>query len=64
MLQARLGKVKIKESKIKTYVNDISITPLAIPVIWGSGTLTNAIVMMEDANSSEKKMHLSFLLFW
>jgi len=33
MLQARLGKVKIKESKIKTYVNDISITPLAIPVI-------------------------------
>jgi len=33
MLQARLGKVKTKESKIKTYVNDISITPLAIPVI-------------------------------
>lgn len=33
MLQARLGKVKIKDSEVKTYVNDISITPLAIPMI-------------------------------
>jgi len=55
MLQARLGKVKIKESEIKTYVNDISITPLAIPMICGPGALTNAIVMMEDADSIEKK---------
>ncbi|OQY02809.1 MAG: hypothetical protein B6I20_06405 [Bacteroidetes bacterium 4572_117] len=35
MLQARLGKTKIDESDIKTYVDDISITPLAIPMIWG-----------------------------
>ena len=55
MLQARLGKVKLKESEIKTYVNDISVTPLAIPMICGPGALTNAIVMMEDANSVEKK---------
>jgi multiple antibiotic resistance protein len=27
MLQARLGKLKMKESEIKTYVDDISITP-------------------------------------
>ena len=58
MLQARLGKVKIIDSEIKTYVNDISITPLAIPMICGPGALTNAIVMMEDANSIEKKVVL------
>jgi len=49
MLQARLGKVKVKESEVKKYVNDISITPLAIPMISGPGALTNAIVLMEDA---------------
>lgn len=54
MLQARLEKVKIKESEVKSYVDDISITPLAIPMICGPGALTNAIVMMEDANSPGK----------
>jgi multiple antibiotic resistance protein len=53
MLQARLGKVKVQESEIKTYVNDISITPLAIPMICGPGAITNAIVMMEDAKTVE-----------
>ncbi|MFD0933181.1 MarC family protein [Psychroflexus salinarum] len=53
MLQARLGKVKVQEAEIKTYVNDISITPLAIPMICGPGAITNAIVMMEDAQSVE-----------
>ena len=64
MLQARLGTVKVKDSEIKTYVNDISITPLAIPMICGPGALTNAIVMMEDADSIEKKtiLILSVLL--
>ncbi len=60
MLQARLGRVKIKDSEIKTYVNDISITPLAIPMICGPGALTNAIVLMEDADSIEKKIILVF----
>jgi multiple antibiotic resistance protein len=55
MLQARLGKVKVQEAEIKTYVNDISITPLAIPMICGPGAITNAIVMMEDAQSFEMK---------
>lgn len=60
MLQARLGKDKIKDSEIKTYVNDISVTPLAIPMICGPGALTNAIVLMEDADSLAKKMILIF----
>ncbi len=58
MLQARLGKVKVKDSEIKTYVDDISVTPLAIPMICGPGALTNSIVMMEDADSIEKKLVL------
>ena len=63
MLQARLGKVKLKDSEIKTYVNDISVTPLAIPMICGPGALTNAIVMMEDADSIEKKGALIIAAF-
>lgn len=55
MLQARLGQVKIKDSEVKSYVADISITPLAIPMICGPGAITNAIVLMEDASTFSKK---------
>ena len=58
MLQARLGRVKVGKSEVKAYVNDISITPLAIPMIAGPGSLTNAIVLMEDAKSLEFKVIL------
>lgn len=62
MLQARLGKVKIKDSEVKSYIDDISITPLAIPMICGPGALTNAIVMMEDADSLGKIITLIITL--
>jgi multiple antibiotic resistance protein len=55
MLQARLQRTKVTDSEIKSYVNDISITPLAIPMICGPGAITNAIVLMEQAGSIEKK---------
>lgn len=58
MLQARLGRVKIKETEIKSYITDISVTPLAIPMICGPGAITNAIVLMEDANSLAKQIVL------
>jgi len=64
MLQARLGKVKIKDSEVKAYVNDISVTPLAIPMICGPGALTNAIVLMEDANSLGKIIILFVAIFF
>ena len=51
MLQARITKVKLKEDEIKTYATDISITPLAIPMICGPGSITNAIVLMEEADT-------------
>jgi multiple antibiotic resistance protein len=63
MLQARLGQVKIKDSEIKSYMNDISITPLAIPMICGPGALTNAIVLMEQATSVDKKIILISSIF-
>ena len=63
MLQARLIKVKIKESEVKSYVNDISITPLAIPMICGPGALTNAIVLMEDAENVAQKSILIGAIF-
>ena len=58
MLQARLGPVKINESEVKSYITDISITPLAIPMICGPGAITNAIVLMEDAGTFERKIIL------
>lgn len=58
MLQARLSKVKVSESEINEYVNDVSITPLAIPMICGPGAITNGIVLMEEASSFELKLIL------
>ena len=49
MLQARLVKTKVKESEVKSYVSDISITPLSIPMLCGPGAITNAIVMWNKA---------------
>ena len=60
MLQARLAHLKHTEDedKIDAYVEDISITPLAIPMICGPGAITNAIVLMEDADSIPQKLVL------
>jgi multiple antibiotic resistance protein len=63
MLQARLGQVKIKDNEVKSYVTDISITPLAIPMICGPGAITNAIVLMEDADNFQKKLVLILSVF-
>ena len=58
MLQARLGNTKITESEMERHVTDISITPLAIPMICGPGAITNAIVLMQDATNFEMKIIL------
>ncbi|MCE2496767.1 MAG: NAAT family transporter [Flavobacteriales bacterium] len=51
MLQARLQRTKVPSKKVKEYVGDISITPLAVPMITGPGAITNAIVLKEQADS-------------
>ncbi len=58
MLQARLGNTKITASEMEKHITDISITPLAIPMICGPGAITNAIVLMQDAVNVEMKLIL------
>ena len=58
MLLARYSKAKLKDDEVKTYVNDISITPLAIPMLCGPGAIANGIMLMEDANTLIKKILL------
>src|SRR3712207_3178919 len=55
MLQARYTPMKLKDEEIKTYADDISITPLGIPMLCGPGAIANAIVLMQDAHTYEMK---------
>ncbi len=63
MLQARLARTKVQDEEVKSYVNDISVTPLAIPMICGPGAMTNAIIMMEDADTNLKVVTLVVVIF-
>ena len=58
MLQARYTPMKLKDEEIKTYANDISITPLGIPMLCGPGAIANSIVLMQDATTMELKATL------
>lgn len=56
MLNARLSPMKIKAEDVDNYVDDISITPLGIPMIAGPGAITNAIVLMGESTSYSSKV--------
>ena len=58
ILQARYSNAKLKEDEIKAYVNDISITPLSIPMLCGPGAIANGIILMSDATTWELKCTL------
>ena len=58
MLQARYSNAKLKEDEIKAYVNDISITPLSIPMLCGPGAIANGIILMSDATTWQLKLTL------
>lgn len=60
MLQAKNSKVKVTQSEVEHAgdEDDISITPLAIPMICGPGVITNSIVLMEDAKTIPFKVAL------
>ncbi len=51
MLQAKYTHNKISEEEKGTYAKDISITPLAIPMLCGPGAIANGIMLMAQANS-------------
>lgn len=58
MLQARYSNAKLKEDEIKAYANDISITPLSIPMLCGPGAIANGIILMSDASDWTLKLTL------
>lgn len=62
MLQARLSRTRIDEESVHRYVEDISITPLGIPMICGPGAITTSIVLMQDAPSIELKVVLFLVM--
>lgn len=64
MLQARLSRIKIDRKDVKEYVDDISITPLGIPMIAGPGAITNSIVLMEDCQDVKYQALLLFVIFF
>jgi multiple antibiotic resistance protein len=58
MLQARLSTVKVREADKKSYMTDISVTPLGIPMICGPGSITNMIVLMDLAEGPTQQAAL------
>lgn len=58
MLQARLIRTKTDKETTNEFVDDISITPLAIPMIAGPGAMTVSIVLMNDAHTIYLKLVL------
>lgn len=63
MLQARLSSMKLKKEEVKSYVKDISITPLGIPMICGPGAITNSIILMNNAEDFAMKGILIAVMF-
>lgn len=55
MLHAQYSNTKLKDEEVKVYANDISITPLSIPMLCGPGAIANGIMLMEDANTWQMK---------
>lgn len=55
MLNARVSGIKISPECVREYVDDISITPLGIPLLAGPGTITNGIVLMDDTQNLAMK---------
>lgn len=55
MMQAKYSHLKLKDEEVKVYANDISITPLAIPMLCGPGAIANGIMLMDDATTVIKK---------
>lgn len=55
MLNARISRLKLTKKEATQYADDISITPLGIPMIAGPGAITNAIVLMGDSQDLSSK---------
>lgn len=63
MLGAKISRDKITKEEMKDAANDISITPLGIPMICGPGAITNSILMMEQAKGWDNKLIVIAVMF-
>ncbi len=67
MLNARVSKIKYDakevEEEVENEAEDVAITPLGIPMLAGPGSITNAIVLMQDAHTVQMKIVLPFAIF-
>jgi len=63
MLNARLSRIKMKEEDVEQYMDDISVTPLGIPMIAGPGAITNAIVLMSQSHTILDKGLVTISIF-
>ncbi len=51
MLQAQYTHKNISDEEKSAYAKDISITPLAIPMLCGPGAIANGIMLMDQASN-------------
>ena len=51
MLQARLTRTKHDDESSTEYAEDIAITPLGTPMLSGPGTITSAILLMNESRT-------------
>lgn len=57
LLHARISRTRYDENADDniTYMKDIAITPLAIPIIGGPGAIATSIVLFQDAQTSTEQ---------
>ncbi|WP_426416805.1 MarC family protein [Aestuariirhabdus sp. LZHN29] len=61
MVQARLSKIRFDKDNLhemESYTQDISITPIAIPLIAGPGAIASVIILMSSNSSIEYQLVL------
>lgn len=63
MLNARLSRIRLTPEEVKSYENDVSITPLGIPMIAGPGSITNAIILMDQSTTVVERSVLIASIF-
>lgn len=63
MLNARLSRLKYDDQDLEKTLDDIAITPLGIPMMAGPGAITNAIVLMQDAQDISYQIVLPIAIF-
>lgn len=63
MLKARIIKEDKRMENVAKYAKDIAVTPLAIPMLTGPGSITNAIVLMANNPSYINKSLVILSIF-